>query len=97
MKMSQKIKIIRNAEGLTQMEFCKLLNIPLSSLKNYEGQHSNPNLNAIMKIVQHPKFEKYTLWLMNNKTSPESGQVSPDLSHYGQEKTTLNLLKKKTG
>ncbi|WGL94100.1 helix-turn-helix domain-containing protein [Arsenophonus nasoniae] len=97
MNMGQKIKFIRKAENLTQSAFCKLLKMPLNSLKKYEAQHSNPNLNAIMKIAQHPKFEKYALWLINDNTAPESGQISPDLSHYGQEETALNPLKKKTG
>lgn len=83
MNMSKKIRAIRRAEKLTQMKFCELAAIPLSTLKNYEGGHAEPSLNTILQLTQHPQFEKYTLWLMTGKTAPEAGQVAPDLAHDG--------------
>ncbi|MDC9588577.1 helix-turn-helix transcriptional regulator [Xenorhabdus sp. XENO-10] len=97
MNMSQKIRAIRKAEGLTQIKFCELTDIPLSTLKNYEGDHSSPGLSTILQITNHPKFEKYTLWLMTDKTAPESGQISPTLSPDGVEHKMSHHLGRKTG
>ncbi|CAI1110719.1 putative zinc finger/helix-turn-helix protein, YgiT family [Serratia ficaria] len=85
MNMSEKVKAIRVAEGLTQMNFCKITGIALSTLKNYEGGHSEPSLSNMLLITNKPQFLKYTLWLMTDKTSPESGQIAPGCAHSGQE------------
>jgi hypothetical protein len=35
--------------------------------------------DILLKITQHPRFAKYTLWLMTDKTAPEAGQIAPAL------------------
>lgn len=80
MKTSKKIKAIRLSEKLTQFEFSQLLDIPASSLRNYEQGRRHPTSESLFKITEHPKFEKYALWLMTGKTAPESNQVCPDFS-----------------
>ncbi|EJD6708527.1 helix-turn-helix domain-containing protein [Serratia marcescens] len=85
MNMSDKIKAIRKAEGLTQQKFCEISGIALSTLKNYEGGHREPGLQVVLQITNTPKFLKYTLWLMTDKTSPESGQIAPACAHSGQD------------
>ncbi|MFJ4457540.1 hypothetical protein ACIP1G_27155 [Pseudomonas sp. NPDC089392] len=37
---------------------------------------------ALIKISSHPRFKKYTLWLMTGDTAPEGGQVSPNRGIY---------------
>lgn len=88
MKMSQKIRAIRKAEGLTQIKFCEISGIALSSLKNYEGGHAEPGIQVILQILNSSAFEKYTMWLMTDKTAPEAGQIAPALAHIGQESAT---------
>ena len=97
MNISKKIKAIRQAEDLTQVKFCEITGIALSTLKNYEGGHSEPNLNNILQVTSSPRFEKYTLWLMTDKTAPEAGQIAPALSPSGQEDTTSPHSSQKTG
>ncbi|AXG45019.1 MULTISPECIES: helix-turn-helix domain-containing protein [Photorhabdus] len=97
MDMSQKIRAIRKAEGLTQMKFSELTGIALSTLKNYEGEHTAPGLSTVLQITNHPKFEKYTLWLMTGKIAPESGQISPTLSPDGVDIKTSHHSDRKTG
>lgn len=97
MNMSQKIRAIRKAEGLTQTKFSELTGIALSTLKNYEGEHTAPGLSTVLQITNHPNFEKYTLWLMTDKTAPESGQISPTLSPGGVEHKISHRLEQKTG
>lgn len=87
MKMSQKIRAIRKAEGLTQAKFCEITGIALSTLKNYEGDHREPGLQVMLQITNSQLFKKYTLWLMTDETAPESGQISPVVSHSGPEET----------
>ncbi len=42
-------------------------------------------------------FEKYTLWLMTDKTAPIAGQVSPSLPPDGQDNITSSRSTRKIG
>ncbi|HBO5292567.1 TPA: helix-turn-helix transcriptional regulator [Pseudomonas aeruginosa] len=78
MDLSAKLKAIRATERLTQVEFCSLVDISLSSWKKYEASITDMGLAPVLKITNHPWFKKYTLWLMTGDTAPECGQVSPE-------------------
>lgn len=80
MNFGKKIKAIRIAEGLSRQEMVQLTDISRGTLRDCEQGVSNPSAETLSKITNHERFEKYTFWLMNNKTLPESGQVSPDFS-----------------
>ncbi|SFU18502.1 Transcriptional regulator, contains XRE-family HTH domain [Kosakonia arachidis] len=97
MKVSQKIRAIRKAEGLTQAKFCELVGIALGTLKNVEGDHREPGLQVVMQVVNTPQFGKYTLWLMTDKTAPQAGQIAPAIAHIGQESTESNHSEKQIG
>lgn len=84
MKLSEKIKLIRESEGLSQANFCKIIELSINTLKKYEGGKFEPGGDTLTKITQHPRFTKYTLWLMTDQTSEAAGQVSPALSPSGQ-------------
>uniref|UniRef100_A0A3B0M272 HTH cro/C1-type domain-containing protein n=1 Tax=Arsenophonus endosymbiont of Trialeurodes vaporariorum TaxID=235567 RepID=A0A3B0M272_9GAMM len=81
----KKLKDIRHAEGLTQPEFSALTGISLGAIRNYETGQSGVGLNVIDKIVKNPKLNKYTMWLMSDKTAPSAGQIAPALAHYGTD------------
>ncbi|HEC8329170.1 TPA: C protein [Providencia rettgeri] len=34
-------------------------------------------------ILEHPKLEKYSVWLATGKIIPEAGQISPAIAHSG--------------
>lgn len=97
MNMGQKIKVIRKAEGLTQSKFCEISGMALSTLKNYEGGHAEPGLQSVMLLTRCKQFEKYTLWLMTDKTAPEAGQIAPALAHSGPEVTISHQSNHKIG
>ena len=97
MIVSEKIKAIRTAEGLSQNQFCKIMEIPISTLKKLEGGYNEPGWTTLMKLTQHPLFEKYTLWLMTDKTAPQAGQIAPALAHIGPESTESDLSENQTG
>lgn len=76
MELPAKMKAIRKMERLTQQELCELLEISTSTWKKYEASIIEMGLPPIMKICNHPRFKKYTLWLMTGDTAPACGQIS---------------------
>jgi transcriptional regulator with XRE-family HTH domain len=77
MDLAAKLKAIRAKEGVTQSEFCELVGFSISTYKKYESSLFEMGFTALSKVVNHPRFTKYTLWLMIEQTAPEAGQVSP--------------------
>lgn len=78
MELSAKLKAVRQKEGLTQMEFCELLGISISTYKKQEmSLRAEVSTAVLLKITHHPQFEKFALWLMTDRTCIECGQVSP--------------------
>lgn len=85
---AEKLRLIRKAEGLTQAAFAKELGLGLSTVRNYETGQREAGLSIIDKVTNHPRFEKYMMWLMSNKTSEAAGQISPTLSPDGHDSTS---------
>ncbi|MBX9476167.1 helix-turn-helix transcriptional regulator [Yersinia enterocolitica] len=97
--IGQKIREIRDAEGLSRIQFFELTGIPAGTQKHYEmGRRENIGSDILLKITQHSRFSKYTLWLMTGNTAPESGQIAPPLSLDGPKTTpTSHRSTQKTG
>ncbi|MGV8925732.1 MAG: helix-turn-helix domain-containing protein [Ewingella sp.] len=86
--VGEKIREIREAEGLTREEFGGILDIPIGTLKRYETNRiGSVGGDVLLKITSNNRFKKYTMWLMTGEIVPEMGQISPALSHDGQENT----------
>ncbi|MGY8152523.1 helix-turn-helix domain-containing protein, partial [Klebsiella pneumoniae] len=83
----EKIKLIRESERLNRKEISQLTGIAYGSFCGYEAGDKKPGVEAIMRLLQHPKFMKYTLWFMTDQVSPEAGQIAPALAHFGQDLT----------
>ncbi|MGJ3446874.1 helix-turn-helix domain-containing protein [Enterobacter sp. PTB] len=97
MTLSEKIREIRKAEGLSKPKFSELTGIPLSTLDKYDMGKFEPSGSALMKITLNPQFKKYSLWLMTDETAPEAGQISPSLSPDGHGSTTNHHKQMKAG
>ncbi|EPK1685560.1 helix-turn-helix domain-containing protein [Klebsiella aerogenes] len=97
MQIPEKLKAIRKAEGLSQTAFCQLLDMSISSVKKYETGIIEPGGSVLMHILQHQRFQKYTLWVMSGKTAPQAGQIAPALAHIGPESTESDQSGKQTG
>ena len=97
MDISQKIKAVRQAEKVTQQQLSDLAGISLSTLKKIEAGYQEPSVTTLSKITKHASFSKYALWLISDKTLPEAGQISPALTHNGQESEILPHSDKKIG
>lgn len=80
MFLGKRVKAIRMGEGLSQDGFSQLIDISKGTLQNYEQGKNLLSEESLMKITNHPQFQKYTLWLMTGQTAPESGQVCPEFS-----------------
>ncbi|EHO7077032.1 helix-turn-helix domain-containing protein [Escherichia coli] len=83
MMIYEKLKAMRKAEGLSQQNLCQLLDFSISTLKKYESGAIEPGCAALMKYTTHPRFFKYSLWLMSDQTAEIAGQISPPLSLDG--------------
>lgn len=75
MKISEKIKLIRETHNYNRVEFANILSMPKSSLEQYERDTRSPSGKALLKITEH--FPQYALWFTTNTTAPESGQIKP--------------------
>ncbi|WP_426576408.1 helix-turn-helix domain-containing protein [Xenorhabdus stockiae] len=78
--IGEKILLMRESERLTnRKDAADLIGITNNALWRYETGEAIPKGDMIMKILSHPKFEKYTLWFVTGKTAPEVGQIAPVL------------------
>jgi transcriptional regulator with XRE-family HTH domain len=96
--IGSKIREIREAEGLSREDFSALTGVPAGNLKRYETDRiKSIGSDFLLKITQHEKFKKYTMWLMTGDIAPEIGQISPVLSPNGQNNTSDHQGDQKVG
>ncbi len=93
----KKLRDIRKSEGLTQAEFATVTGVNLGTIKNYESGKREVGLSVVDRVLKSRDFEKYTLWLMNDKTNEAAGQISPSLSPDGHVNTSHSQTHRKTG
>lgn len=77
-EISEKIKSIREAEGLTQTEFGNMINVGKVTIARYEGGTRSPNFEIVQKICA--TFPHYTMYLMHEKMPVPAveGQYTPE-------------------
>lgn len=98
LSIGEKIKIMRESERIiSRPEAAEMIGITGHALWRYETEEAIPKTDVIMKILNHPRFEKYALWFMTGKIAPESGQIAPALAHYGHGETISSPSEKKIG
>lgn len=97
MDISQKIRVMRKSEDLTQREFADIIGISYSALTSYEYGRNLPGLEITIKLFKHPRFRKYRDWFLFDETDPKVGQVVPALAHIGLEDSELSHYGTKTG
>lgn len=77
LEIGEKIRQIREAEGMSREAFSEATTIPVGTLRGVEGGQHEPSYPVLEKIAGHERLNKYTLWLLSGKTSPLAGQVAP--------------------
>ena len=75
--IGQKIRMIREAEGLSREDFCLKIGVKVATLTQTEMGRRTPSSDTPLAVCQ--AFPQYTLWLMTGQVAPEAGQISPDL------------------
>lgn len=85
--IGKKIRQVREAEGIGRTELSKMLDIPYETIKSYEMKGVQMTERNLTLFMSHPRFQKYTLWLMTGQTAPAAGQIAPPLSPDGQDET----------
>lgn len=96
-EISEKLKMIRDAEGLSQSKFARLTGISLGMIKQYETGIRGAGVETLLKITNCVDLKKYTLWLMSDETNEVSGQIAPALSPDGRDSTSSRRSTKKAG
>lgn len=84
--IGEKIRLMREAEGLSRREMGLLTGVSPSNLKNYEILGRQIPADTLILILNIDRFHKYSDWVIFNKTNPAAGQISPALSPDGSEK-----------
>lgn len=77
MTTEQKLTHIRKVEGLTQAKLAEEIGISLGAIKNYETGQKGVGLSIVSKFTNHPRFKKYTLWLMTGDLTASTVQIAP--------------------
>ena len=66
-KIGNQIKAVRKARGISQRDFAKKLNIPVSTYSNYENNNREPDSETLIKIAAALKVSPYYLIARGNK------------------------------
>lgn len=78
LELADKLKLIRQAERLTQVDMADLAGIKLTTYKGYEyGQRTAISSVELFKILNHRRFQKYIFWFITGKTDIADKQISP--------------------
>lgn len=96
-EISNKLKAIRESEGLSQAKFADLIGIAVGTVKQYETGIRGVGTEVLLKVTMHPQLKKYTTWLMSDETNEAAGQISPSLSPNGCDVTFRSQRPHKTG
>lgn len=75
MNIGEKIRAIRETEGLTRQAFENKTDIKLETLSKVERNLSKLTSDKLQAICV--AFPQYTLWLMTDTVNIEAGQISP--------------------
>lgn len=76
--VGKKIRQIRESMGLSRPKFAELLQVPPTTLKNYELGYREVGGAFLVALAQHPDLHKFTLWLLSDHTINSAGQVAPE-------------------
>ena len=82
-ELGEKVRLIREAEGLSRRAMEEVTGVSQNNLKNYEILGRMIPGETLLLILNHPRFRKYSDWVMFNQTNAATGQIAPPLSHDG--------------
>ncbi len=78
MTLADRLKAVRAREEVTQAVLCAEVGLSVSTYKKYESSlRLEVSLLAMQKIIAHPRYQKYALWLLTGDMSIAPIQTSP--------------------
>ena len=78
--IGQKIRELRNKEGLSQQALADIIDVTKSTIYTWEKGTARPS-RELNKLTEHPRFKKYASWLL---LDDDVAQEPP--AHYVAEK-----------
>lgn len=77
--LGDKLKLLRKAENISLRDLCDLTNVPRTTISNVEsGRNKSLGSDSLKKIVSHPRFVKYAVWLLFDQITEEQAQEALD-------------------
>lgn len=64
---SHRLRLLREALGLSRPKFADKLGIPPTTLKNYELRYREIGGGLFLTIANHPEFMEHTFWLLTGE------------------------------
>ncbi|UYG07286.1 helix-turn-helix domain-containing protein [Halomonas sp. M4R1S46] len=74
---SEKLKEIRDVNGLGRKAFSDETGIPIRTIEGIEQRGTIPRTDIAQKICK--RWPEYSLWLMTDQVNEEAGQISPEI------------------
>ncbi|EAR22468.1 helix-turn-helix domain-containing protein [Nitrococcus mobilis] len=75
MHIGEKIREIREAEGLSRASFAERIGIPKDTVMRIEQGRNDPRATILIAVTR--QWPKYAYWLMTGLSQPEAGHISP--------------------
>lgn len=76
--IAQRIRILRESEGMSRPAFAEHIGIPARTLETMEQRAASPR-EAMLKAVAE-KYPEYCYWLLTGKVNSKMGQTRPKKS-----------------
>lgn len=81
--LSERIRAIREAEGLGRKAFADMTGIPIRTIEGIEQKDRVPSGDVLEKVAQ--TWPKYAYWLITGLTMPAAGHISPEIEQTRKE------------
>jgi len=77
--LGDKLKLLRSEESLSLRQFSELVGVSKSTLGHLEsGRNKEIGSESLLKIISHPRFVKYAIWLMFDQITEAQAQDAID-------------------
>lgn len=88
---SEKLRLLRKSEGLTQQEFSDITGLGLSTIKKYETGQKIAGIASVERVINVDQYKKYTMWILLDEVSPASGQVAPQTTNAESDRNSKRI------
>lgn len=75
LEIKDKFRLLRKRESLSQQQLCDLTGVPQSTYSHIEsGRNKTIGVDVLSKIVSHPRFFPYAMWLLVDELTEDQAQ-----------------------